>query len=296
MKKKPIQKKTMRKKTKIILASVLSVIILAGVATGIYFGLEHKRAETVFAETGTVAIFDDNTIKFTFITPYIENGEFEVINENGVIVTTEGKKIGSEIVSVEYRPATTDTLEGGTVVVTADLEEKLVDGTSYRATITAETLKLAKKDYTNKDITADFKAKKDDNGQLNAQEEKYKDATSVVLSDVKPVLYKKGAKAYFEVTAKADGVTTYNKAGSQNFQAFCSYRYKNSEGTFVRFMTENVQCTIKNGVIKIVAETPAENLIPGQDYTLLISKGFFINEDQTIVNEEYEALFTYVEQ
>lgn len=297
MKKKPIQqKKKMGKKAKIILAAVLSVIILAGVATGIYFGLEHKRAETVFAETGTVDIFDEDTIKFTFITPYIENGEFETINENGVIVKDGDKKIGSKIVSVEYRPVKTEALESGTVVVTADLDEKLENGVSYKAVIIEGTLKLVKKDYINKDITAAFKAKKDDNGKLNAQEEKYTDATAVVLSDVKPLLYKKGGKAYFEITAKADGVTTYNAADAQNFQTFCSYRYRNSEGTFVRFMTGDVQCTIKNGVIKITAETPVENLIPGQDYTLLISKGFFINEDKSVVNEEYEALFTYVEQ
>ncbi len=286
----------MSKKTKIILAVVCSVIFVAGLSLGLYFGLRDKPEKTVFAETGTVDIFDENTIKFTFITPYIENADFEITNKEGLEVSTDGKTIGGKIISVEYRTSEGENIESGSVVVTADLKEKLVDGTSYKAIIKANSLKLTSKDYVNPDITADFKAKKDDNGSLNAEEEKFKDSKAVVLSDVEPKLYKKDGKAYFEVTAKAEGITDYNKSEAQNYQVFAAYRYKTSDGIFVRFMTDDVKCTIENGSIRIYGKTGEENLIPGQDYKLVISKGFFVNDDKSVVNEEYESTFTYVEQ
>lgn len=286
----------MTKKTKIILAVVCAVLFVAGLATGLYFGLRDKPENTVFAETGTVDVFDENTLKFTFITPYIENANFEVTNKEGFEVTTDSKTIAGKIISIEYRTGESETLENGSVVVTADLEEKLIDGNSYHAVIKANSIELKSEDYVNPDITADFKVKMDDNGQLNAEEEKFKEAKAVVLSDVEPKLYKKGGKAYFEVTAKADGITDYNKTESQNYQVFAAYSYKNSDGTFIRFMTDNVQCSIENGAIEIIGETGEENLIPGQDYKLVISKGFFVNDDKSVVNEEYESTFTYVEQ
>ncbi len=286
----------MTKKTKIILAVVFSVLFVAGLALGLYFGLREKPESTVFAETGTVDVFDENTLKFTFIAPYIENATFEVTNEKGFEVTTDAKTIPGKIISIEYRPGEGEKIETGTVVVTADLEEKLLDGNSYRAVIKADSLELKSEDYVNPDITADFKVKMDDNGSLNAEEEKFKDAKAVVLSDVEPKLYKKDGKAYFEITAKADGITDYNKSEAQNYQVFAAYRYKTSDGIFVRFMTDDVKCTIENGSIRIVGETGEENLIPGQDYKLIISKGFFVNDDKSVVNEEYESTFTYVEQ
>ncbi len=286
----------MTKKTKIILAVVCSVLFVAGLTLGLYFGLRDKPKNTVFAETGTVDVFDENTLKFTFIAPYIENADFEVTNEKGFEVTADAKTIAGKIISIEYRPGKSDTLENGSVVVTADLEEKLLDGNSYHAVIKANSIELKSEEYVNPDITADFKVKMDDNGQLNAEEEKFKDAKVVVLSDVEPELYKKDGKAYFKITAKADGITTYNETEAKNLQVFAAYRYKNSNGTFGRFMTDNVKCSIENGVIEIVSETGEENLIPGQDYKLIITKGFFVNDDKTIVNEEYESTFTYVEQ
>ena len=286
----------MTKKTKIILAVVLSVLFVAGFTLGLYFGLRDKPEKTVFAETGTVDVFDENTLKFTFIAPYIENTDFDVIDKKGFEVTTDAKTISGKIISVEYRPGEGENLKTGTVVVTADLEEKLVDGNSYHAVIKANSLELKSEDYINPDITADFKVKMDDNGSLNAEEEKFKNSKAVVLSDVEPKLYKKDGKAYFEVTAKADGITDYNKTEAQNYQVFAAYRYKTSEGIFVRFMTDDVKCTIENGSIRIFGETGEENLIPGQDYKLVISKGFFINGDKSVVNEEYESSFTYVEQ
>lgn len=286
----------MSKKTKIILAVICSVIVVAGISLGLYFGLREKPQETVFADTGTVDVFDKNTVKFTFIAPYITGADFEIINREGFEVITDGKTIGGKIVSVEYRAGEGENLKNGSVVVTADVKEDFINGKSYKAVIKANSLKLAAEDYINPDITAEFKVKKDDNGSLHAEEEKFKDAKAVVLSDVEPKLFKKDGKAYFEITATADSITTYNQTEAQNFQVFAAYKYKTSEGTFVRFMNDDVKCTIQNGSIRIYGETGEENLIPGQDYKLIISKGFFINDDKSVVNEEYESTFTYVEQ
>ncbi len=286
----------MTKKTKIIVAVVASVLLVAGIALGLYFGLKDKPAKTVFADTGTVDVFEEDTLKFTFIAPYIEDASFEILDENGFEVTTDDITIAGEIISVEYYASEGDAIESGSVVVTAELEEKLVDGTSYRAVIKANSIRLESEDYINPDITADFKVKMDDNGSLNAEEEKFKDAKAVVLSDVKAELYKKGGEAYFSITAKADGITSFNETDARNYQTFAAYSYKNENGTFARFLIDSVEFKAENGVIEIVGKTGEENLIPGQDYKLIIKKGFFINDDKSIVNEEYESTFTYVEQ
>lgn len=286
----------MTKKTKIILAAVLSVLFVAGFSLGLYFGLRDNSEETVFAETGTVDIFDANTLKFSYIAPYIENASFDIINEDGFYITTDGKTIEGKIISVEYHMSQSETIASGTVVVTADIKEKVIDGNSYHAVIKAGSIELKSEEYINPDITADFKVKKDDNGSYNAEEEKFKDSKAVVLSDVEPKLYKKGGNAYFEITAKADGITSFNEAGARNYQTFAAYSYKNENGTFARFLIDSVEFKAENGVITITGKTGEENLIPGQDYKLTIKRGFFTNDDQSVVNEEYESTFTYVEQ
>ncbi len=288
----------MQKKTKIIIAIVCAVVIAAGISLGIYFGVKNHNdpSKTVFATTGTVEVFDKNTVKFSYLTPYIEKGSFEIVDKKGFAVETEGKTIEGKIISIEYRPSKTDTIETGEIVITADLSEKLVADSSYKAVIKAGAIEHKKEEYINPDITADFKVNKDDNGVLHAEEEKFKDAKSVVLSDVEPTFYKKDGKAYFSITAKAEGITKYNEEGSKNFSAFIGYRYKTSEGGFVRWLNNDVVFSAKDGVIEITGSAMEDDLIPGIDYKLVISKGFFLNDDGSVVNEEYKSTFTYVEQ
>lgn len=286
----------MTKKVKIIIAVVVSAVIVAGVATGLYFGLKEKPFGTLFAVTGTVDVIDEDTIEFSYICPYFELAKYEVTNENGIYVTTDNKTIAGEITLLEYDENQGEVLESGMLTVTAELEESLVTGKSYHAVIKANSIKLEKENYINPNITADFKVKTDDNGQLNAEEEKFKDVKSVVLSDVKAELYKKNGKAYFSITAKANGITTYNEIDMKNYRVFASYIYKTNEGTFARHIYDNVEFSAENGVITIIGETGEENLIPGQEYNLIINKGFFTNDDKTLVNEEYKSTFTYVEQ
>lgn len=286
----------MQKKTKIIIAIVCTVLFVAGIALGLYFGLKDKPAKTVFAETGTVEVFDKNTVKFSYITPYIEKGVFEIIDKEGFVVKTDDKTIDGKIVSIEYRPTNTETVKSGEVVITADLSEKLIAGASYHATVKAGAVEHTKEDYVNPDITADFKVKEDDNGMLHAEEEKFKDAKAVVLANVEPKLYKKDGKAYFSITAKADGLTRYNEEGANNFTVIAGYSYKNSDGTFIRWLNTDVVFKAENGIIEITGSAMADDLIPGTDYKLVIQRGFFLNDDSSVVNEEYEGTFTYVEQ
>jgi len=286
----------MQKKTKIIIAIVCAVVVAAGVTLGLYFGLKDKPAETVFSTTGTVEVFDKNTVKFYYTTPYIEDGSFEILDKKGFVVETEGKTIDGKIISIEYRPTDTDTVKSGEVVITADLSEKLVDGVSYHATVKAGAVEHKKEEYVNPDITSDFKVKKDDNGVLHAEEEKFKDAKAVVLANVEPKLYKKDGKAYFSITAKADGLTKYNEEGAKNFTTIAGYSYKNSDGTFIRWLNTDVVFKAENGIIEITGSAMEDDLIPGTDYKLVIQRGFFSNDDQSVVNEEYESSFTYVEQ
>lgn len=287
----------MQKKTKIIIAIVCAIVIAAGVSLGIYFGMKNHNdpSETVFATTGTVEVFDKNTVKFSYLTPYIEKSSFEVVDKKGFAVETDGKTIDGKIISLEYRPSKSETIESGEIVITADISEKFIDGKSYKAIIKAGAIKHAKEEYVNPDITADFKVSKDDNGVLHAEEEKFKDAKTVVLSDVEPSLYKKDGKAYFSITAKADGITRYNEEGAKNFSAFIGYRYKTSEGGFVRWLNSDIVFSVKDGVIEITGSAMEDDLIPGKDYKLVISKGFFLNDDGSVVNEEYKSEFTYVE-
>ncbi len=286
----------MQKKTKIILAVVLSVLFLIGLALGLYFGLKDKADKTVFAKTGTVSVFDKNTLKFTYITPYFEDADFELTEEKGFYVTTGDKTIDGEIISIEYRPGEGEKVESGSIVITADLEESVVVGNSYHAVIKENSIVFEEEDYINPDITADFIVKEDDNGVFHAEEEKFKNAKAVVLSDVKPELYKKEGKAYFSITAKADGITSYNEEGAKNYQVFAGYSYKNSNGRFIRWLVNDIEFSAENGVIKITGSAMEDDLIPGTDYKLVIKKGFFTNDDMSVVNEEYEGNFTYVEQ
>lgn len=286
----------MKKKNKIILAVVFAVLFIVGLSLGLYFGLRDKPSKTVFADTGTVSVFDEDTVKFSYICPYIENANFEITDKTGFCVNVDGKTVNGKIISIEYNASESEAIESGTVTVTADLEEDLVAGKDYHAVIKANSIELEKEDYVNPDITADFKVKEDDNGVFRAEEEKFKNAKAVVLDDVKAELFKKDGKAYFSITAKGDGLTTYNETDMKNYQVFAAYSYKNENGTFARFLVDDVQFSAENGLIEIIGETGEENLIPGQDYKVTIKKGFFMNDDKTVVNEEYEANFTYIEQ
>ena len=286
----------MTKKVKIIIAVVVSVIIAAGVAAGLYFGLKEKPQSTAFAETGSVEIVDENTIEFSYTCAYYKEADFEIINENGFTVSTDDKTVNGKIVSLDYASGKTDTLESGTLTLTVDLEENLVAGKSYEAVVKAESIQLKKADYINPDITSDFKVVADNEGALEAEEENFKDVKSVVLSNVQAELYEKNGKAYFSITAKANGITTYNEADMKAYRVFAAYSYKTEDGTFGRYIYDNVEFSAENGVITIISETGKENLIPGQDYTLTINKGFFTNDDRTLINEEYRSTFTYVEK
>lgn len=286
----------MTKKTKIILAVVCSVLFIAGLATGLYFGLKEKPQGTTFAETGTVNIIDEDTIEFSYLCPYFKNADFNIINENGFTVSADDKTTNGKIVSLEYSSGETEQLRSGTLTLTVDLEEKLSADTSYHAVVKAESIELKKADYKNDDITADFRTSSNDDGSLDAEEEKFKDVKSVALSNVEAKLFEKNGKAYFSITAKGEGLTTYNEADMKAYRVLAAYSYKTENGIFGRMIYDNVEFSAENGVITITGETGKENLIPGKDYNLTITKGFFTNEDKTLVNEEYKSTFTYIEQ
>lgn len=287
----------MTKKVKIIIAVVCSVLFITGLATGLYFGLKEKPQETAFAETGFVEVIDEDTIEFSYLCPYFKKADFKIINEKGFTLSTGDKTTNGKIVSLEYSSGKTDSFRSGTLTLTVDLEEKLSADTSYHAVVKAESIELKKEKYVNTDITADFKTIANTDGKLEAEEEEaFKDVKSVVLSNVKAELFKKDGKAYFSITAKANGITAYNESGMKAYRVFASYIYKTTEGTFARHIHDNVEFSAENGVITITGETGEENLIPGQDYKLIINKGFFTNDDQTLINEEYTSTFTYVEQ
>ncbi len=286
----------MTKKVKIIIAVVCSVLFIAGLATGLYFGLKEKPQDTTFAETGFVEVIDEDTIEFSYLCPYFKKADFKIINENGFAVSTDDKTSNGTIVSLEYSSGETEQLKSGTLTLTVDLEEKLASDTSYHAVVKAESIELKKADYVNADITADFRTTASSDGKLDAEEEKFKDVKSVALSNVKAEFFEKNGKAYFSITAKANGITTYNEADMKAYRVLAAYSYKTSEGTFGRYIYDNVEFSAENGVITITGETGKENLIPGQDYNLTITKGFFTNDDKTLINEEYKSTFTYVEQ
>lgn len=209
----------MSKKVKIIIAVAVSVVIAAGVAAGLYFGLRDKPQDASFGKTGFVDIIDEDTIEFSYLCPYFKKADFKIINENGFEVSDGSKTTNGKIVSLEYASGETNLFRSGTLTLTVDLENKLAADTSYHAVVKAEAIELKKEKYVNTDITADFRTKADSEGKLEAEdEENFKDVKSVALSNVNAELFEKNGKAYFSITAKANGITAYNKDDMKAYQ------------------------------------------------------------------------------
>lgn len=294
--------KNLNKKTKIIIAVVAAVIIAAGVAAGIYFGINHKPAyETDFSTVAEVQIIDDKNIIFSYTCPYISSeAQFRIDNKDGLVITykdgEETKTLPCSIASSEYEASKTEGIKYGTLSLNIKLKENIKDSTLYNAVLKADSVSLKKEKYSNPDITADFSVIKTEEGLFQVEKEDYLNAKLVVPSNVVATLTKESGKAYFTITAQMDGITQYDKEALQNFRSFIALKYKNENGTFGRFLNTDVEFSAEDGSIYIRGTLDKEDLIPGQDYTVVIKKGFFTNDDKTLVNDDYECAITYVEK
>ncbi len=292
--------KKLNKTSKIVIAAVAAVLFVAGISLGLYFGLKDKPAETTFSSTGEITVIDKNNIVFSYTCPYMnEDTEFRISDKEGFVITykvkEETKTIPCTIKSSKYEQSKTEALKYGTLSLNISLKEDIIDNTTYKTVLKANSIELKKENYKNPDITADFTITKTEEGLYDVQKEVYLDAKAVVPSNVEAKLTKENGKAYFTVTAQIDGITQYDAAALKNLQAFVGFGYKNENGTFGRFLNRDVEFSVNNGKVFIRGTVDKEDLIPGQDYSLIIKKGFFTNDDKSVVNDEYKGIFTYVE-
>ena len=300
------EKKALSKKSKIIIAVVLSVIFVAGAGLGIYFGLKEKKDnhKTTYSDTfKEVNIIDDSTIEFSYLCPYIEGQpQFFVENAKGFHMTyADSNKntvtINGEIIEApKYTAIQSGDLQGGTLTLKIKIDKKLLkEETVYSAVLDENSISYKKDDYSNKKITAEFTAGSVDGVVWDGEIHHFANAKTVVPSNVEVNLTKDNQKGYFAVSAQMPGITQYNAAATQNFEALLLLKYKNENGTFIRYINEDVEFKAENGKIFIKGSISLEDLIPGQDYTVEIQKGVFTNDDRTVVNEEYTCQYTYVE-
>ena len=149
--------------------------------------------------------------------------------------------------------------------------------------------------FINKEITAQFPASSVDGVTWTGEILDFANAKVVVPSDVEINLTKDSKKGYFSINAYIPGVTQFNAVATQNFDAIAKIEYKNENGRFIRYISTDVEFKEENGNVFLKGSIGLEDLIPGQDYTVTIQKGVFINDDKSVVNDEYVCQYTYVE-
>ena len=307
--KKNAKKKGLSKKNKIII-SVVAVLLAVGVGLGLYFGLKDKTSvhATTYGDTiRSIDVVDASTIEFEYVWPYFENQpQAYVENAKGVYVTytdTNGQTVtinGEIIEAPKYSKGVmsngSQQTEGGYLTLKVKLDKKLLnEETEYRVVLKAGSISYKDDNYVNQEISGKFVASSIDGISYNGVTDKpYADAKAVVPSNVEISLTKDSEKGYFSISAYIPGVTQFNAVATQNFSAIAKIEYKN-DGTFVRFISTDVEFKEENGKVFLKGSIGLDDLIPGKDYTVTIQKGVFINDDKTIVNEEYICNYTYVE-
>lgn len=295
----------MKKNIKIILAVVLTAVILGGIGVGIYFALKSEDpVETVFSETGNVKIIDADTIEFSYLCPYMgKNTEFDIINKDGFILTyvknEKDSEISGTIISQKYERYESESFKTGTLTLEIQLEDNLSDGISYHAVLKENSIELKKQDYVNPDISADFNVTANSDNSLSADEIKYANASLSVPSNVKARFEKEGTKTYFVFEADIEGVTKYDESAVKNMSAMIMYRHI-EEGNRVIYAAvnedKNAVIEVNDGKVYAKSEVTKDILFPGDDYECILLKGFFVNDDKSVVNDLYKGTFTYVEK
>lgn len=296
-----------RLSTKAIIAiCVGAAVLVAGIAVGVYFWLKPKPQETVSATSGTIEVIDDKNLILSFTTPYMDKeSEFYVEKNKGFYVSytdANGKevKIGGQITETPtFTSNQSETLEYGNLSVKVKLDKKLnpSEETLLKAVLEADAISCKKAKYSSPEITTYFRFFLDESGLFEVEVEKFPYAKTVVPSDVEAKLTKEKGKAYCTITARVDGITDYNKEGVQNLSTLVFFTYKNSEGITYRLPQpqKGIDFSINNGKVVFKYVVEEKDLIPGCEYELSIPKGLFINEDMSVVNDEYKCKFTYVE-
>ncbi len=303
------KKKQLTKKAKIIISVVVAVVIAAGVGLGIYLSKDKKNVhETTYSDTfSDFKVIDSSTIEFTYTCPYFEGQpQFYVenakgfymtyANAKGETVTLNGEIIEAPKYSAGVLQGEQDETKGGSLTLKIKLDKKLVkEETTYHAVLKAESISYKEDDYINKEVSAKFTASSVDGVAWSGDIIHFADAKIVVPSNVEVSLTKDSEKGYFAINAYIPGVTQYNEAGTKNFEALAKIEYKNENGRFIRFISTDVEFKEENGNVFLKGSIGLEDLIPGQDYTVTIQKGVFINDDKSVVNDEYVCQYTYVE-
>ncbi len=293
----------MNKKVKIIIAVVLAVLAIAGAVTGFYFGKKAKDTQkTVFDETGMIKITDENNIEFSYTCPYMsKNTKFEILNKDGAYVffTKDSKEtvIPAEITAAEYTRSESESLKTGTLTLKIKLSEKLGEN-EYSFVLKKDSIELKKKDYINPEMKTHFSVTSTSDGKLEANDEKYAGSKLAVPSNVSADIVKEGSKHYFIFKADINGVTTFDEIGMKNLKVLFAYGHgEKNNRTFVGIHEdENVIIKIENGSVYVKSEVKKDMLFPGDDYEYVLTKGFFTNDDKTVVSDELKGTFTYVEK
>lgn len=288
--------KILTKATKIIIAFALAGLLAAcGKAT----------QELNFGETIDIEFDQENLNKLevSFDCPYLsENTKFNIDKKDGFTLTFtvdgEEKVIEGNIIDTKYERNDSDAVKSGTNTLEIELNEELKYNVSYSAVLEADSITLAKEDYKNKKMTKEFIIETDALGNINLEGDDYADAKLAVPSNVNAEITKEKGKYYFVFSATIDGITKYDEVGLTNYDVYMGFSVKTTEGTIIRYANaiKETEYTIQNGNVTVKIPVEKEDLHAGVDYKVYMSKGFFTNNDKSLVSDEYSGSFTYVEK
>ncbi len=287
--------KNLTKTSKVIIALILAAFLVA---------CGKAPEEMNFGETIEIEIDEENLNKLevSFDCPYLsENTKFSIDKKDGFTLTYtvngEEKVIEGKITESKYERNKSDKMKSGTNTLEIELDEEIQYNISYNAVLEADSISLAKEDYKNKRMSKEFNLSTDEYGNVDFEEDDYADVKLAVPSNVEAGIIKEKGKYYFVFTATIDGVTKYDEIGVNNYDVLLGFSVKTSEGTFVRMANSfDAEYTIENGNVKVKYPVDKADLYPGKDYKVSMTKGFFTNDDKTLVCDGYTGTFTYVEK
>ncbi len=284
-----------------IIVIVLSVIVAAALITGAVFLIKDSKKDSGnYGDVKGVEVINEYEIELRYSAPYLGKNTRYSKSQTADITAThlvngKEKKQKGNIESVLYERINGEKYKTGEITLKIKFSKALESNVNYHLVIKENSFTTKKDDYKNKEITADFSFDKKDDGTVESKDELYYNSTAVLIENPEAVIKNIDGKNYIMITADVDKrIDTYNKSAVDNLSLFFFLSYTEG-GKNAGFVFNNVQSSVKDGVISVKAPIEDKYIIPGQEYSIFISRGIFTSADKLTVCDECNFEFTHVE-